>query len=312
MIYFAQYLITGVNTEQKTKAIEHLTLDAEDAIETSTKEIEDALTQLKAASEGRLKAIGEALKAGQKANNESAAARVSELQAAHSDFSALLVEFGGKKARRNIKLDDVVIAERGDAVDAAKMGKKLNTTLERKLKKTGKTAASAEQKILKQAESDEKQTRDDVFAQEEQLRERLASVRDRAEAELAERVEEIEGLTNPLDTMDFSDAIISEQRAAEVQERYPGVVQVGMGRRGDHPHPGEDRVGLTERGTAGGGRHDVRPAAQASDEAAAGGGGAAQVRQQAGLDGLPGAAGAAAGSATHGPIGRRPLRDLRF
>jgi len=229
VIYFAQYLITGVNMEQKAKAIEHLTLDAEDAIESSTKEIEDALTQLKAASDGRLKAIGEALKAGQKANTDAAAARVSTLTAAHTEFTALLTEFDGKKARRNVKLDDVVIAERGDAVDAAKMGKKLNTTLERKLTKTAKTAASAEQKILNQAESDEKQTRDDVFAQDEQLRERLASVRDRAEAELAERVEEIEGLTNPLDTMDFSDAIISEQRAAELQERYPGVVQVGMG-----------------------------------------------------------------------------------
>ena len=229
VIYFAQYLITGVNEEQKAKAIEHLKLDAEDAIEASSKEIEDALAQLKSASEGRLKAIGDALKAGEKASTEAAATRVSTLKKAHEEFVALLTEFDGKKARRNVKLDDVMIAERGDAVVATRMIKKLNTTLERKLAKTEKDAANAVKKIRTQAESDEKQTRDDVFAQEEQLRERLSTVRERAEAELAERVEELDALISPLDTMDFSNAIITEQRAAELQERYPGVVQVGMG-----------------------------------------------------------------------------------
>ena len=229
VIYFAQYLIIGVNEEQKLKAIEHLKLDAEDAIEATEKEITDALTQLKTASAGRVAAIGDALRAGQNANAEAAAAKTAELNAAAKEFTALLAEFDGKKARRNIKLADVMIAERGDEVHAAKMTKKLETTLGRKLARVEKDAARAEKKIVTRAEADEKQTTDDVFAQEEQLRERLASVRERAEKELQERVEELESLTDPLETMDFSDAVISEQRAAELQERYPGVVQVGMG-----------------------------------------------------------------------------------
>ena len=229
VIYFAQYLITGVNEEQKGKAIEHLKLDAEDAIESTEKEIEDALAQLKAASEGRLKAIGESLQAGKKANTEAAATKVAALKTAAKEFTALLKEFDGKKARRNIKLDTVMIAARGDAVVAAKMVKKLDATLERKLARADKDAAAVEKKITGRADADEKQTRDDVFAQEEQLRERLASVRERAEKELEDRVAELEALTNPLDTMDFADAVITEQRAAELQERYPGVVQVGMG-----------------------------------------------------------------------------------
>ena len=51
--------------KQAKSLIRRLTLDAEEAIEASEKEIEDALGALKAASEGRLKAIGEAARGGQ-------------------------------------------------------------------------------------------------------------------------------------------------------------------------------------------------------------------------------------------------------
>ena len=229
VLYFAQYMITGINEDQKAKSIRRLTLDAEDAIEASEKEIEDALSTLKAASEGRLKAIGEALAAARQANADAAAARRAELEEAAATFTALLTEFDGKKARRNVRIDDLTIAARGDLVEADKMVRKLKQTVQRRLAKAERDAAAAEEKIAAQAEADENQTRDDVFAQEEQLRERLASVRERAEKELEDRLAELEALQNPLESMDFSEAIITEQRAAELQERYPGVVQVGMG-----------------------------------------------------------------------------------
>ena len=229
VIYFAQYMITGINEAQKAKAIRHLTLDAEDAIEASEKEIEDALRTLKAASEGRLTAIAQALEAGKQANAAAVVTRRAQLEEAGTTFAALLREFDGKKARRNVKVDDLTIAARGDLVVADKMIRKLNQTVQRKLTRAGRDATAAEAKIVAQAEADENQTKDDVFAQEEQLRERLASVRERAEKELEDRLAELEGLKNPRETMDFSEAIITEQRAAELQERYPGVVQVGMG-----------------------------------------------------------------------------------
>ena len=90
VLYFAQYMITGINEDQKAKSIRRLTLDAEDAIEASEKEIEDALSTLKAASEGRLKAIGEALAAARQANADAAAARRAELEEAAATFTALL------------------------------------------------------------------------------------------------------------------------------------------------------------------------------------------------------------------------------
>mgnify|MGYP000536556939 CR=1 FL=1 len=36
-------------------------------------------------------------------------------------------------------------------------------------------------------------------------------------------------LKDPLENMDFSNAILTEQRAEELQERYPGVAEMSMG-----------------------------------------------------------------------------------
>ena len=49
---------------------------------------------------------------------------------------------------------------------------------------------------------------------------------------LAERLAELDGLKNPIDTGDYAGAVITEQRAAELQDRYPGVVTMAMGAEG--------------------------------------------------------------------------------
>ena len=229
VIYFSQFIITGVDEALKERATEHLKLDAEDAVEEAEKEIGQALTQLQQARDGRIAAIKEALQAAKRANKESAKERVTALKATAKEFTAALKESDGRKARRNFNLDGDMIVERGGDVKAERLVKKLETALAKKVAKIEKTTAADETKTVEQAEADQQQTRDDVFAQEETLKERLAGVRDRAEAELAERLAELEALQDPAETRDYASAVITEQRAAELQDRYPGVVTMGMG-----------------------------------------------------------------------------------
>ncbi|MEE9278350.1 MAG: DNA-directed RNA polymerase subunit beta', partial [Dehalococcoidia bacterium] len=229
VIYFSQFILTSVNAEQKAKAIEHLKLDVEDAAEAAEKEIQETLKQLTQARDARIKAINEALQAGKKANKAATKERLADLKATAKQFEAALQESDGRKARRNFNLDGEMIVERGGDVHATRMLKKLQTALSKRTAAVEKAAAAAEAKIVAQAETDEQQTRDDVFAQEESLKERLAGVRERAQAELEERVAELESLRDPVETMDFNSAVLTEQRAAELQERYPGVLRMGMG-----------------------------------------------------------------------------------
>ena len=229
VLYFSQYMVTGVNEEARTRAIEHLKLDAEDATEAAEKEITTTLEQLQAARDARIVAIKEALVNAQATNATERTERIGKLQAEATEMRTLIPESDGKKARRNFGLDGDKLAERGDEVNADKLLKRLEILLARKMAKAEKIAADADARLATQAESDEQQTRDDVFAQEEALRERLSSVRERAETELQERVDELEALKDPLENMDFSNAILTEQRAEELQERYPGVADLSMG-----------------------------------------------------------------------------------
>ena len=229
VLYFSQYVITGVNAEQKEKAVEHLKLDAEDAVEEVEREITQTLEQLALVRDARLQAIREALEAGKTANEAAAQQRLEALNAKAGELEAGLTESDGRKARRNFNLDGEMIVVRGEAVDAAKLIKKLQSARDKKIKTLEKETAAEETKIVAQAESDEGQTVADVSSQEEQLRERLEGIRGRAQKELDERIADLEGLVDPIEAMNFSGAVITEQRGAELQERYPGVVQIGMG-----------------------------------------------------------------------------------
>ena len=229
VLYFAHFIITGIDEAQKDKAIEHLKLDAEDAVEKVEAEIHDVLAQLREARTTRLKAIKDALQAAKKATREATREQLATLKATSAEFEAALAEFDGRKARRNYNLDGQMIVERSEAIQAARHTKKLGTALAKRTKEVEGEATAQEDKVSAQAAADEQQTRDDVFTQEESLQQRLTDLRAQAQQELEDRIADLESLHDPAETMDYSGAIITEQRAAELQERYPGVVRMGMG-----------------------------------------------------------------------------------
>ena len=133
VIYFSQFLITGVNEEQKTKAIAHIKLDAEDAVEAAETEIQQALAQLQQARDHRISEIKETMKAARKQAKADAKERATALRATAKALEAALAEADGRKARRHYQLDGEMLVERGGGVAAAKLSKKLATVLEKKL-----------------------------------------------------------------------------------------------------------------------------------------------------------------------------------
>ena len=229
VIYFSQFIIYGVNEEARERAIEHLKLDAEDAAEAAEKEITSTLEQLQSARDTRIAALHAALANALKSNETESTERLAALKTEADQMRELIEESDGKKARRNFSLDGDKLAERGDDVAGPKLLTKLGQMFERKITKTQKIANDVSDRLNAQAEGDEQQTRDDVFVQEEALRERLETVRERAQTELDDRVQELEALKDPVEARDFSNAIITEQRAEELRERYPGVAEMGMG-----------------------------------------------------------------------------------
>ena len=229
VIYFAQYVITNIDEVQRDKAIERLKLDAEDALTDADKEIRATIEQLAQARDARITEIQAALPGALEQNAAAAAERLEQLQAGAATLEASLAEADGKKARRNFTFDGETLISRGDAVEAEALRRQIAEALAAKREQAETARAAEAEAIGERAAAEEQQVRDDAFAQGETLQERLDGVRERVDQELEDRLAELEALSDPIAALDFSGAVLTEQRAQELQERYPGVVVAGMG-----------------------------------------------------------------------------------
>ena len=230
VIYFAQYIITHVNEEEKAKAVEYLRMDSEDAIEDFREkalETQEKLTQARerlfAESDLRTEADTAEVK-------ERIRAIIKGLRDDAASVREVIAEFDGKKARRNLKLGDEVFAKRGDPIISEVMTADLEVKLASAIAKHQAVGDEEIAQITALAEAEKKQVAENVAEQEERLREQLENVEQRAEEELEQRIREDLGpLVDPVTTGNFDAAILPEQRAEELMERYPGVVRCEMG-----------------------------------------------------------------------------------
>ncbi len=229
VIYFAQFLITGINQEQRRKAIDRLKLDTEDALTESEEQFTATLEQQTQARDTQIAEVHAALERAREATHEALTAQIAALRQEAVALEVTLQEADGKSARRNIALAGEVIVRYTVPVEAAAAIRALHKALQAQEKAAEKQAAAEVEAITKQAAADEQEARDASFAQEEGLREQFATTRDQVAKDQEERVAELEALKDPVEQLDFTGAVLTEQRADELLARYPGVIRVGMG-----------------------------------------------------------------------------------
>ena len=230
VIYFAQYIVTQVDEEAKQRAIEYLRMDAQDAIEDQRQRLEEIQEKLATAREKLIDDIDSRLWDDLVAVRTRRDESFARLREDADTLRTAIEDFDGKKARRNLRLGDDVFAKRGDPIDAAEMAPKLDAALAEALDRVQATVDEEEAQLRAIADADKQTARDNVAEQEERMRDQLLTLEERAEAELEARIrDDLEPLVDPVVTGDFDRAILTEQRAEELMERYPGVVRCEMG-----------------------------------------------------------------------------------
>ena len=230
VIYLAQYIITHVNEEEKAKAIEYLRMDAEDALEDHREKLLETIDKLGQAQERLFAEAALRAEADTAEVKERIRSIVKGLRDDAASLREVIAEFDGKKARRNLKLGDEVFAKRGDPIISEVMNADLDVKLASSIARHQAIGDEEIAQITAIAEADRKQVEENVAEQEERLREQLASAEQRAEEEVQQRIrEDLEPLVDPVTTGNFDAAIIGEQRAEELMDRYPGVVRCEMG-----------------------------------------------------------------------------------
>ena len=230
VIYFAQYIITHVDEEAKAKAIDYLRLDAEDAIDDQRQRLEETREKLAAAREKLLADIDSRLSADLATQATEHERKLEELEEEAAAVRAMITDFDGKKARRNLRLSGEKIADRGDPIEAELTLETLEATLERLRAQREVERQADEARLRSEADGSAEIARENVAEQEERLREQIDTLEARAEQELQDRIErDLASLVDPVATGDFDAAILSEQRAEALMEQYPGVVRCEMG-----------------------------------------------------------------------------------
>ena len=229
VLYFAQFIIHGVNEEQRTKAVDRLKLDAADEIEDVQKQLEKDLAEVVTGREPAVAGVQSALQHALQVGEEALEARIAALQEDAEALTETLNENDGKNARRNLSLGDAVIVRYTEAIVAKRALKLLEKKLAQQIRAARSQAKKEATAIGKQAAKDERDTADSFLSQEDRLREAFNTKRDEINNGIEDRLAELESLRDPVELLDFSDAILTEQRADELRERYPGVIHVGMG-----------------------------------------------------------------------------------
>ncbi len=230
VIYFAQYIITQVNEEEKQKAIEYLRMDAEDALEDHREKLLETLDKLSQARERLFAEIDLRTEADTAEVKERVRSVVKGLRDDAAGITETIAELDGKKARRNLKLIDDVFAKRGDPIISEVMSKDLEVQLAAAVAKQQAMGDEEIAQINALADADKQEVEANVAQQEERLREQLDSAEQKAQEELDRLIsEDLEKLVDPVTTDDFDAAILPEQRAEELMEKYPGVVRCEMG-----------------------------------------------------------------------------------
>ena len=230
VIYFAQYIITHVNEEEKGKAIEYLRMDAEDAVEDLREKLLETQQKLTQARERLFAEIDLRTEADTAEVKERIRAIVKGLRDDAASIREVIAEFDGKKARRNLKLSEAVFAKRGDPIISEVMNADLDVQLAAAVARHQAIGDEEIAQINALAQADKKEVSENVAEQEERLRDQLDNVEQRAQEELETRIrEDLSPLVDPVTTGNFDAAILPEQRAEELMERYPGVVRCEMG-----------------------------------------------------------------------------------
>ncbi len=230
VVYFSMYIITQVNEEEKQKAIEYLRMDAEDALEDHREKLLETLDKLAQARERLFAEIDLRTEADTAEVKERIRAVVKGLREDAAGIEETIAELDGKKARRNLKLGDEVFAKRGDPIISEVMRKDLEVQLTAAIARNQAMGDEEIVQINALADADKQEVEANVAQQEQRLREQLDSAEEKAQKELEQLIsEDLEPLVDPVTTGNFDAAILPEQRAEELMEKYPGVVRCEMG-----------------------------------------------------------------------------------
>jgi DNA-directed RNA polymerase subunit beta' len=226
VLYFAQYIIIGVDQAAKTKAVERLREELQEAAAKREQDVSDKIAAVQKKRDGAIEDLEAKLEREKKKIEDERESRIDSLMTLGQTFEADLKEQVGKKARRNFTIGETTIVERGGEIakDAHKQVKSL----------VQKAVAAVEADLKKRlpdlklmTDAAIQQARDASLQELEPLEQQLATEREAVVTEYQQRIDELEELRDPIEEDRVT--LLNETQYREYQERFGNIFSAGMG-----------------------------------------------------------------------------------
>ncbi|MCC6236900.1 MAG: DNA-directed RNA polymerase subunit beta' [Dehalococcoidia bacterium] len=226
VLYFANYVITHVNEEARTFALEQLQQEIDEEVtrregETSTRiavrdeALQQELAELERRRDAELLAQDEALAA-------DIDATMTEARTVEQDIQGRL----GEKLRAGVRLGNETVAARGDTLAQEHVGI-LHEVAQRHVAAIEEKVAGKKADLQLAAESALQKKRDAAFKELEPLRRQVTDARAAVRKEYDSLYKRLESLRDPVEADRLT--ILTEQEFREIEERFGLVFEAGMG-----------------------------------------------------------------------------------
>jgi len=227
VLYFAQFIVTALDEDVRTQALEQLRKEMDAAVDQSEAENSERIAEIEKATSEAIARVEADREARLKAAHEAVDADIEALKKRAEEVKAAIAEIGERRAPRKTGLDDnFLLARRGEQLPKDSV-KQLDKEVARRTKELEASRAKRREAAEAALATDIEKARQAALAEMEPIRRKINEEREAARADFLRRIEEIEDLKDPI--RDDQCTILAEQNLRELQDRYPGLIRGGMG-----------------------------------------------------------------------------------
>ncbi|MHB8515197.1 MAG: DNA-directed RNA polymerase subunit beta' [Dehalococcoidia bacterium] len=226
VLYFAQFIVTSVDEHAKKRVLEHLHEEMDREATRREKQFADRIAELQ-------QELADAEKQHSDEKERKLAQIESEREKATDaimrtavEYQTELSEMVGKTARKGYRLGDTLVLERGSVIEQGVVDG-LKTVAQERVAALEEEFNKKRDDIVLMADAALEQKRASVIEELAPLQERAGGERQIVYAEYQAQIDELNDLADPADNDKM--ILITEAKFKEMQERYSGVFEGGMG-----------------------------------------------------------------------------------
>jgi DNA-directed RNA polymerase subunit beta' len=221
VLYFAQYIITHVDEEARSRLLDQLRRQIESETAERVRETDEMAQAIRARVQAEVDEAEQARNAELEQLDQERQTRIAKLVEDGAALAARLQPLAGQASTEDVSVGDTVILHKDEAIKPD-IADQIREATQRLVDAAEEAIRNRRERATALFEATREQKWDAAAKEIEPLLERIRTERDAVRTEYDEQIIELEREIQPL-------RLIPEQKLRDWQDRYPGVFRFAMG-----------------------------------------------------------------------------------